>query len=82
MGIAEGIETALAAQQILEIPVWAALNASLLAKFQPPSIVEHLIIAADNDAAGKKAARQLAGCLRCKSEIITSKGGDFADDLS
>jgi len=37
LGIAEGIETALSAAVLDGVPVWAALNTSLLARFEPHS---------------------------------------------
>ncbi|EQD69498.1 phage P4 alpha, zinc-binding domain protein [mine drainage metagenome] len=36
LGIAEGIETALSAAALDGVPVWAALNTTLLGKFEPP----------------------------------------------
>ena len=59
LGIAEGIETALAAARLHEVPTWAALNASLLARFEPPRLVERLMIFADRDVAGWEAAAKL-----------------------
>ena len=50
MGIAEGIETAISASVLHGIPVWAAINGSLLAKWIPPDIAEEVVIFADNDA--------------------------------
>lgn len=49
MGIAEGIETAMSAAIIYKMPVWAAINGTLLAKWQPPEIAEEIHIFADND---------------------------------
>lgn len=49
MGIAEGIETALAASILAGIPVWAAVTADLLMAWQPPENVKHVLIFADND---------------------------------
>lgn len=62
LGVAEGIETALAAEALRGIPVWAALNTSLLSGFEWPESVERLVIFADNDAnyAGHAAAYSLA----------------------
>ena len=50
LGIAEGIETAMSASAIYGIPVWAALNASMLAKWLPPEGCDEVAIFGDNDA--------------------------------
>ena len=62
LGIAEGIETALAATQLYDVPTWAALNANNLSSFKIPKDVTHLSIFSDNDASftGQKAAYELA----------------------
>lgn len=52
LGIAEGIETALSAHQIYNLPVWSTLNATLMKKFKAPSGVNTLMIFADNDKNG------------------------------
>jgi putative DNA primase/helicase len=59
LGIAEGIETALSAAIIHEVPVWSALNAGLLEKFEPPPGIETLVIYADRDVTGLSAANRL-----------------------
>jgi putative DNA primase/helicase len=59
LGIAEGIETALSAARIHSAPIWSALNATLLAKFEPPPEAKSLRIYADRDAAGLEAAARL-----------------------
>ncbi|WP_052465114.1 DUF7146 domain-containing protein [Geoalkalibacter subterraneus] len=62
LGVAEGIETALAVQQGSdEMPVWATISASILENFEPPSEVVLLCIWADKDRseAGQKAAKEL-----------------------
>lgn len=69
MGIAEGIESALAASIIHKIPVWATLSAGALTKWKPPAGVKHVIIFADVDASftGQTSAYQLATRLiRCE----------------
>ena len=61
LGIAEGIETALAAMQLHGIPTWAALMAGRLEKIWIPPRVKRLVIFADNDKTGLEhavAARQ------------------------
>jgi putative DNA primase/helicase len=64
MGIAEGIETALSASAIDGIPVWAALSASLLARFEPPPGIASLRVFADNDKPGVEAAQRLVERLQ------------------
>jgi len=86
LGIAEGIETALAASTLHDgMPVWAALNTSLLGKFEPPPEVRRLLIFADRDAAGLEAAWHLRDSLgeRCKVELRLppARAGDWADEL-
>ena len=49
LGIAEGIETALAATARFGVPVWAALNATMLGKWQPPGNVRQVVVFGDND---------------------------------
>lgn len=57
LGIAEGIETALAAAHAYT-PVWSCIDAGNLAKFPVLAGIEALVIFADHDAAGTKAARE------------------------
>lgn len=62
LGIAEGLETALAVALTQRMPVWAAVSASGLRDFQPPPSVKELLIFGDNDksGAGQNAAEELA----------------------
>ena len=69
LGLTEGIETALSAAKLHGIPMWAALNAGLLAKFEPPPYVLKLVIFADRDQAGIDAANKLAERLKDRFEI-------------
>lgn len=62
LGLAEGIETALAATLIHDIPVWAVLGNERFSMVTIPNHVERLVILADNDAGGRRAvALALAG---------------------
>lgn len=67
LGIAEGIETAMSAARLFEMPVWAGINTSLMRKFEPPEGCTELVVFADNDAnfAGLSAAYQLAYRIAC-----------------
>jgi putative DNA primase/helicase len=53
VGIAEGLETALAVQQRAEMPVWATLSATLMETWTPPEGVRLVIVWADNDRKGR-----------------------------
>jgi putative DNA primase/helicase len=71
MGIAEGIETALSASALFDVPVWAAISAPLLKKWRPPAGVQKVIIFGDNDEnfTGQEAAYSLARSLSDDVEV-------------
>ena len=87
LGIAEGIETAFAAAQKFGLPVWSAINATMLAKWQPPEGVREVVIFGDNDpkfggqAAAYALASRLAGRLRLSVQVMIpdAVGTDWAD---
>lgn len=86
LGIAEGIETALAATRLFKRPVWAALNTSLLEQWVPPDGVSDVVVYGDNDAsfAGQASAYRLAqrlarAGLAVKVRIPPQAGTDWAD---
>ena len=88
LGIAEGIETALAASVLFNMPVWAALTAGLLGQWTPPAKVETVFVFGDNDASatGQAAAYTLTQKLKAKGiatfvEIPLRTGEDWADVL-
>lgn len=72
LGIAEGIETAIAAKTLHGVPTWAALNTALLQNWKPPQGVEEVWIFADHDTnlAGHAAAYQLAHKLICQKFTV------------
>lgn len=72
IGIAEGIETAMAASAMFGIPVWAAINATLLAKWEPPAGADEVVIFADSDksATGMAAAFALARRMATRKEPL------------
>jgi putative DNA primase/helicase len=85
LGVAEGIETGLSASIIDEVPVWAALNTSLLSKFEPPPGVLRLRIYADRDGPGLTAAvhlmERLQGRVALEIRIPPSPAKDWNDVL-
>ena len=62
MGVAEGVITALSAQKLFKVPVWAVLSDGLMKQWRPPAGIKKVMIFADNDPnyAGEKAAYLLA----------------------
>ena len=86
IGVAEGIETALAASARFQIPVWATISAAMMAKWTPPEGAEEVAIFADNDPkfGGQMAAYTLAHRTACKGipttvHVPDLPGTDWAD---
>ena len=71
LGVAEGIETALSAAILFEMPVWALLNAGNLAKWTPPEGCDEVAVFADNDASftGQAAGYALANRVKVRLQI-------------
>lgn len=85
LGLAEGIETAIAARILHDMPVWAALNTTLLAKFIPPRSVHRVLIFADRDVPGIEAAwtlrDELDGHCGVELRLPPRAIGDWNDAL-
>lgn len=94
LGIAEGVETALAVRLLFGINCWSAFSAQLLEGFVPPGGVEKVLVFADKDlnGRGEQAARTLVERLwsmgivagiRTPTEEIPAgaKGIDWLDVL-
>lgn len=88
LGVAEGIETAVAAWIYTGIPCWSLLNAQNMVKFIPPDGVRKLVIFGDNDTShtGQSAAYELSRRMRTKNietevRIPEHVGQDWCDVL-
>ena len=94
LGVAEGIETALAASKIHGMAVWACIDARQLSQFQPPNNVHELHIFGDFDESGtgQSAAwelyrrvhamqRRRNGDLLVVMPEFPGRGGDWNDFL-
>lgn len=89
IGIAEGIETAMSASALFEMPVWAAINSAMLEKWSPPEGADEVVVFGDHDPklGGHAAAYALAHRLLVKNIQTTVKipdrvGDDWADELT
>ena len=59
LAVAEGVESAASAAEALKLPTWALLSAHNLALFTPPPAIKRLVVALDDDAAGRAAFERL-----------------------
>lgn len=85
LGIGEGIETVLSLAHVFT-PVWSAIDAGNLAALPVLAGVESLVIAQDNDPAGRRAAQALADRYKasgCTVAIVSAEhdGDDLNDEL-
>ena len=89
LGVAEGIETAIAAHKMFGMPVWATCGTALMSNFKPPECVKRIVIFGDNDSnyAGQVAAYTLASKMIALNLSVDvrfpdSPAHDFADHLA
>jgi putative DNA primase/helicase len=87
MGIAEGVETAIAAAELYRMPVWSCISAGGISSFDPPPGTRRLVVFADNDENGvcERAASRLIdrldGRLEVESRMPRAVGEDWNDVL-
>jgi putative DNA primase/helicase len=87
LGIAEGIETALAAYELFEVPTWSCISTSGIESFEPPDDVRELVVFVDHDRnfAGQSAAYRAAHRLALRGldvEVqIPPEPGDWLDHI-
>lgn len=82
LAVGEGLETCASFAKLEGVATWATLGTANLEAFRPPSCVRHLIIAADGDAPGLKAANVLAERLRSRCDVTimpAPAGADWND---
>lgn len=84
--ITEGVEDALSISQALpEVAVWAALGVSNLHQLTIPTGIREVVIAADNDPVGKRAALKAASAYQRAGHVVRiaypSSGKDFNEVL-
>ncbi len=86
LGVAEGIETALAARQLFSVPVWSCVSAAGIESFQPPADVRKVIVFADNDVSGTGqsaawalAKRLIAARVKVEVRLPDRIGCDWTD---
>jgi len=82
--IGEGIETSLSAGLLAGAPAWAALSAGNMAKVTLPDSVGEVLVAADNDGPGQRAAWVAADAFMAQGRRVSVicpdiPGEDFND---
>jgi DNA primase len=85
LGLAEGVESALAASLLFRIPVWATCGAGRLGAVALPDCVCRVLIFGDRGDAGERAAEKAAGhyCATRWCDIVLPQPqfGDWCDAL-
>jgi len=86
LGLAEGIESALSAMQLFDIPCWATLGNERFGLVAIPESVGELHLFIDNDAGGALAEQRALKAYAAPHRVIHSRapaspGFDWNDDL-
>lgn len=87
IGVAEGIETALAAARLSGVTVWPCVSAHGLTSFEVPDQVRNLYVFADHDAsgvgqrAGQALAARAAAAGLVARVVLPDGPGDWNDEL-
>jgi putative DNA primase/helicase len=84
IGIAEGIETGLSAQQIYRLPVWVSCGAWRMSSIKLPEIVERVVLFGDHGESGEEAAAKAYEAFEAQGytvdvEFPPAGYGDFND---
>lgn len=86
IGVAEGIETALAVMMLYKVPCWALVSAGMMERWEVPAGIEAVTIYGDNDSSytGQAAAYALAKRLKAQGlavdvQLAPEIDTDFAD---
>lgn len=82
LGLAEGIETGLSAQQLYGVPVWCALGTARFGRLALPSIVKRVVIFADAGPPGVKAALKAQEAYRSQSRKVSIAYPPAGDDFN
>ncbi|MAS09947.1 toprim domain-containing protein [Salinisphaera sp.] len=86
LGVAEGIETAIAAAHIFRMPVWAVISTAGMKSFRPPEHVESVTFFGDNDINLAGHAAAYAGAFACRNSglgghvMIPDNVGDWHNE--
>ena len=86
LGLAEGIESALAAKALTQIPCWASLGNERFGLVSIPESVRELHLFVDHDAGGELAEERARSTYACESRTIITRrpraeGKDWNDAL-
>jgi hypothetical protein len=79
LGLAEGVEKALAGMQLFRVPCWSSLGAARMHRVWIPDHVHELHIFVDNDDAGRAAAERTAYAHRHRRVLLRFPPEGFKD---